>query len=190
MDKKEIKKSMDETVLKLKGICKDAKYADTLIDKLLSLKGQYDVEALAFNVKEKDKVKEYDYDSFVITVYTSGIMFKNRGGYHVWISPRMETLYNFMLSFIHMKDDYEELDENQRRVYNIALVAITYIFNAPIYAPLDDDFFFGVAADIKGRLEALVDKLNKEPLHDETYVDDAEFENQREVIEEITKDIK
>jgi hypothetical protein len=58
MEKQELKKQLEEQIILLKGQCKDAHYFDTLIDKILSLKGQIDVEPmlLYFQSTPNDKI--------------------------------------------------------------------------------------------------------------------------------------
>lgn len=185
MEKKELKTKIDEVVNQIKTNSKDAKFAASLIDKLLSLKGQLDVEPMRFCIPEKDVIKEYDNDSIRFVRCKGYIAFQAKGGLYLIVSPRMSGLYQHLEVVLDMKDKYDELTEEQKKTYDFLYLATTQILQLGIFATCDDEFFFGIAEDIVKRLQTMTEKALNTELQDETYKEDAEFENNMELANQV-----
>lgn len=185
MEKQELKNKIEEVVNKIKTNSKDAKFADSLIDKLLSLKGQMDVEPMRLCIPEKDVIKEYDNDSIRFVRCKSGILFQTKGGLSVFVSPRMSGLYQHLEVVLDMKDKYDELTEEQKKTYDFLYLATTQILQLGIFATCDDEFFFGIAEDIVKRFQTMTEKALNTELQEETYKENAEFENKTELANQV-----
>lgn len=182
MGKEELKKQLEEVVAQIKTNSKDAKFADKLVDKLLSLKGQIDVEPTRIHIPEKDVVKEYDNDSLRFVRCRGCIIFQAKGGYSVIVQPRMTALFEHLSVLLDMKDRYEELSDEEKKSYDMLYSATVYVLEAPMFAVGEDEMFFGIASDVIKRLNDFTEKqLNKE-LQEETPKENAEFENLNEVL--------
>lgn len=185
MEKQELKNKIEEVVNKIKTNSKDAKFADSLIDKLLSLKGQMDVEPMRLCIPEKDVIKEYDNDSIRFVRCKSGILFQTKGGFSVFVNPRMSGLYQHLEVVLDMKDKYDELTEEQKKTYDFLYLATTQILQLGIFATCDDEFFFGIAEDIVKRFQTMTEKALNTELQEETYKENAEFENKTELANQV-----
>lgn len=185
MEKQELKNKIEEVVNQIKTNSKDAKFADSLIDKLLSLKGQLDVEPMRFGIPEKDVIKEYDNDSIRFVRCKSGILFQAKGGFSVFVSPRMSGLYQHLEVILDMKDKYDELTEDQKKTYDFLYLATTQILQLGIFATCDDEFFFGIAEDIVKRFQTITEKALNAELQEETHKENAEFENNMELANQV-----
>lgn len=181
MEKKELKKQLDEVVLQIKNNSKDAKFAEALIDKMLSLKGQIDVEPTRIHIPEKDVIKEYDCDAFRFIRCKTCIIMQDKGGMSIVVKPTMTSLYAHLTVVLDMKDRYEELTDDEKKVYEALFSATTYIMNALVCATIDDELFFGIAHDIIHRFDDYVKSKEKE-LQEETPQENAEFENMNNVL--------
>lgn len=185
MEKQELKNKIEEVVNQIKTNSKDAKFADSLIDKLLSLKGQLDVEPMRMYIPEKDVIKEYDNDSIRFVRCKSGILFQAKGGFSVFVSPRMSGLYQHLEVILDMKDKYEELTEDQKKTYDFLYLATTQILQLGIFAACDDEFFFGIAEDIVKRFQTMTEKALNADLQEETHKENAEFESNMELTNQV-----
>lgn len=185
MEKKELKAKIDEVVNQIKTNSKDAKFAASLIDKLLSLKGQLDVEPMRFGIPEKDVIKEYDNDSIRFVRCKGYIAFQVKGGFSVLVSPRMSGLYQHLEVVLDMKDKYDELTEEQKETYDFLYLATTQILQLGIFATCDDEFFFGIAEDIVKRFQTMTEKSLSADLQDETHKENAEFENNMDLANQV-----
>lgn len=188
MEKKELKKQIDDVVSQIKSNSKDVHFADTLIDKLLSLKGQYDVEPTRVYIREKDVVKEYDFDNIRFVRCKSCIIYEAKGGMKMIVKPTMKGLYDHLVVLLDMKDNYDSLSEEGKKIYEGLYSATLWILNSCIYATIDDEVFTGIASDIMNRFDKYV-KSKESKLQAETPQENAEFENTAELLNDnIEKD--
>lgn len=185
MEKKELKRQIDEVIKKIKTNSKDAHFADELTDELLSLKGQYDVEPTRLFVKESDVIKEYDFDSFRMLRCKQCIIYQVKGGYTIVVSPRMKSLYLHLNVLLDLKDRYENTEDDEKVVYTNLFVDTNWILNAPIIATSSDEMLSGIASDIYSRYKKFCDDALNAPLKDEEVEKDAEFENTNEALKII-----
>lgn len=182
MEKKELKKQLDEVVVQIKNNSKDAKFAEALVDKLLSLKGQIDVEPTRIHIEEKVVVKEYDNDAVRFVRCKDCIIFQAKGGLSVVVRPTMTALFEHLTVLLDMKDRYEELDEEGKKSYELLCSATVWMLEVPIFATCSDEMFFGVVNDVLARFNKFTEtELNKD-LQEETPKENAEFENMNEVL--------
>lgn len=185
MEKKELKRQIDEVVNKIKSNSKDAHFAKELTDELLSLKGQCDVEPTRVCVEEKDVIKEYDFDNLRFLRCKNCIVFQDKGGFTSVVSPRMKSLYTHINVLLDMKDRYEDLSDDEKKVYDALYTATIWVLNTPIFATCSDKMFFGIATDVINHFNEYVEEAKNAPLKDEEAEKDAEFENTNEAMKII-----
>lgn len=179
---------MSETTLQIKNNSKDAKFADKLIDKLLSLKGQYDVEPTRLHIPEKDVIKEYDNDNIRIVKCKDCIIWQQKGGHIVVVYPTMRAEYEFLEGMLDLKDNYDKLSDDMKAAYDGAYFGYSILSQLPTIMVTNDKWFarasilasWGVARFVKEQLD--------EPLQEETPIENAEFETKMEVANELLKD--
>lgn len=177
-----IKKDLDDAVAKAKEFLGDN---SGIVDKIVSLKGQIDIEPTRLIVKETDVIKEYDFDTFRIIRCKQCIIYQVKGGYEVVVSPRMNALHTNLSIILDMKDRYNTLSEDDKKVYNALLMATTWTMNAPLFSVIDDKMFFGIADYVMKIFDEYVKEKENAPLKDEEAKKDAEFENTNEALKII-----
>ena len=173
---------IEQIINQIKTNSKDAKFADKLIDKLLSLKGQYDVEPTILYVPEKNVIKEYDNDNLRIVRCKDCIIWQHKGGFTYVVKPTMRALYEYLDGMLSMKDKYDELTDDEKSLYDAAYFGMSIILQAPMFAVADDEFFVELATFIGEGVKKVSDKLLNQPLQEETPIENAEFENLNEVL--------
>lgn len=188
--KKTIWSEIETVINQIKTNSKDAKFADKLIDKLLSLKGQYDVEPTRLYVPEKNVIKEYDNDNLRIVKCKDCIIWQQKGGHIVVVYPTMRAEYEFLEGMLDLKDNYDKLSDDMKAVYDGAYFGYSILSQLPTIMVTNDKWFarasilasWGVARFVKEQLD--------EPLMEETPIENAEFETKIEVANELLKDGK
>ena len=185
MEKQELKNKIEEVVNQIKTNSKDAKFADSLIDKLLSLKGQLDVEPMRFGIPEKDVIKEYDNDSIRFVRCKGYIAFQAKGGFSVFVSPRMSALYQHLEGLLDMKDNFDNLTEEQKEGYDTSYLYTSILMQIMLFAVFDAKMFADLSNDVMKRYEEFLDRYKNIPLQDETYKENAEFENNMELANQV-----
>ena len=179
---------IETTINQIKMNSKDAKFADKLIDKLMSLKGQYDVEPTRLYVPEKDVIKEYDNDNLRIVRCKDCIIWQHKGGFTFVVKSTMRALYEYLSGMLAMKDRYDELTGDEKQLYDVSYFGMSLILQAPMFAVADDEFFVDLATFIGEGVKKVSDKLLNQPLQEETPIENAEFETKMEVANEFLKE--
>lgn len=185
--KDKLKKEIKETSIKLKGICSDTKFADELIDRLLSLKGQYDVEPTLVHVPISSIIKTYDYGHFKLYRTEKGIVFHIAGMYQL-IPPMMQTLYGQLEWLLDQKDNLLLLNEEQREMYDAIFGATMVILMNPSICFSDDEYYIDIATYITSKQNELFEKLLNEDLQPEDVVADTEFNKTVEFAEQLKEE--
>lgn len=182
MKNEELKKEMKNVIDQIRVNSKDARWADKLVDKLISLKGQMDIEPTRLYVPEKDVIKEYDNDNLRVVRCKDCIIWQHKGGFSFVVKPTMRALYEYIEGMLAMKDRYDELTDDEKSLYDAAYFGMSLILQAPMFAVADDEFFVELATFIGEGVKKVSDKLLNQPLQEETPKENAEFENLNEVL--------
>lgn len=185
MEKQELKNKIEEVVNQIKTNSKDAKFADSLIDKLLSLKGQLDVEPMRFGIPEKDVIKEYDNDSIRFVRCKGYIAFQAKGGFSVFVSPRMSALYQHLEGLLDMKDNFDNLTEEQKEGYDTSYLYTSILMQIMLFAVFDAKMFADLSSDVMNRYKEFLDRYKNIPLQEETHKENAEFENNMDLANQV-----
>lgn len=187
-NRKQVLSEIESTINQIKTNSKDAKFADKLIDKLLSLKGQYDVEPTRLYVPEKNVIKEYDNDNLRIVKCKDCIIWQHKGGFTFVVKPTMRALYEYLDGMLAMKDRYDELTDDEKQLYDVSYFGMSLILQAPMFAVADDKFFVDLVTFVGEGVKKVSEKLLNQPLQEETPKENAEFEAKMKAAEEVLKD--
>lgn len=187
-NKKQVLSEIENTINQIKTNSKDVKFADKLIDKLLSLKGQYDVEPTRLYVPEKNVIKEYDNDNLRIVKCKDCIIWQHKGGFTFVVKPTMRALYEYLDVMLAMKDRYDELTDDEKQLYDVSYFGMSLILQAPMFAVADDEFFVDLGTFVGDGVKKVSEKLLNQPLQEETPIENAEFETKMEVANELLKE--
>lgn len=186
MNKEELKKRIEELKNQIKTNSVDKHFAEKLLEDLVSAKGQYDVEEAELIIPKKDVVKEYDFDSFKFVRTKKGILFHVRGGFDTFVSIRMTSLYERLSSLLELKDRYENLVEEERKAYDSIFTANYYVLSMPfLLSPFDEEFFEAASKNIEVLNNAYEKYVKNAELQEETPAEDAEFEKNNGMLNEI-----
>lgn len=187
-DKLEIKKKIDEIKAQIKANSKDAHFADTLTNELLSLKGQLDVEPLELNVGKR--IDDFSGETFEIVKTDRGIMYHEFGGYTLFTTPTNEALYVMLADYVNNKGEYEKLEGEEKEIFELNLSAIAYCLTVPKFAFSNVDFTYDIAEKvIKFLNKSLEDAMNAD-LQEETIAEDEQFKQATLALEDIKEQIK
>lgn len=192
MEKELLKSKLNELKTKIKTNSKDAHFAETLLDELLSVKGQIDVEPTLVHVPLSDVDRELDGETFTMAVLKNGdAVYHVRGGYTLIADgSRMFALAQTIKDYVDSKDLLGELSDEEREMYELDMSASTYILNLPMYAFTDQDFKYDIATMCIKWLRESYDKALEEPLQEEDKELDDSFEDAAIALEDIKDGLK
>lgn len=190
MSKETLKKDLKKTITLIKNNSKDAKFADTLIDKLLSVKGQLGIEPTLYHVEVNDIIREKDFESYKIIQTKNEAIFKTYGGYSVIVNPRMNVLYGFLNEVLNLEDNKEELSGEHKANLDGINQILQFIMLIPTYAFSSDDYMFKFASFAKDILqESLEEAINAELPNDDEQANQ-EYKESIEFAETLAKDME
>lgn len=192
MGKDTLKNKLNEVRAKIKNNSKDAHFADTLLDELLSIKGQIDVEPTLVYLKTSDIAKEIDGETFTMAIMKNGdAVYHVKGGYTIVADgTRMFGLAQTIKDYVENKELVPTLTKEERELYDLDLSATTYVLNVPMFAFSDQDLKFDIATMCLKWINDTYDKYINEPLQEETPELDAEFEDAAIALETIKDELK
>lgn len=191
MGKKEIKSKIDEIKAQIKSNAKDAHFAETLVNELLSLKGQLEHKPTMVNVNLEDIVDTLEGNTFTIYKTKNGDTgFHLKAGYDIVVRPTVESLNKSLASFVDYKDEVEKLTEEEQEYYKSDLLATQFCLTIPVYAFADLDFKYTIAnmfADYMYKVQT--DLLDNVKLQDETPEENKIFEEATKGLETLKEEI-
>ena len=190
--KAKLKSKLDEKIALLKSQCKDAHFFDSIMDEIISLKGQYDVVPTRIFVREEDLLEEYDYGAFKLSRFTTGIAF-HMIGYDFFVKPSCQTLYKQLDSLFESKGEYNALTQEQKDFYDVLFNATMDIIMTPPMCFCDDSYYIDIATYIMKRRNQLFKELDERPLASETLADEQFMSNVdlgEQLKESITKAVE
>lgn len=187
MQKEELKKNINDKISEIISLSQESEKSkvSNLIADLMSLKSQDDVVPTLYDLPVKDVIKEYDFGAGKFIVTKKYIIYHLRGGMSVLINPRMTSVYGYLKTMLSLRDKYDTSGKEVREAYDALFIYITTVFNLPLYVTVDDQLMADIVNFIIEReYEFAKEKLNK-PLQDETPEENAAFENEIEMLEEL-----
>lgn len=186
--KKELNNKLNAKITQLKNICKDAVFADHLIDDLLSLKGQLSIEPTLVHIPLVNVIKEYDFEHFKIIKTLNGIVFKMTG-YEQIIRPTCRTLYGQLDYLLGLKDRYDTLTLEEKDIYDTLFQATATILMNPAICFTDDDYWIDIVTFITKRQNELFEKLLSTPLQLEDAEKDDKFMEEVKDLEDFKESV-
>lgn len=192
MDKKELTKKLNDVKKRIKANSKDVHFAETLIDEVLSLKGQLGIEPTIVHIPTDDVVKTLKGDTFEMSLTKHGdAIYHVYGGYTLIADgQRMLSLANTIADYIINQDLVKDLDDKERELYDLDLSATAYVLNIPMFAFSDPDLKYDLASKIVSWFRETYEKTMEQPLQEETREQDVAFEDAAKAIDKLKKDVK
>lgn len=192
MDKKTLNRKIGAVKKKIKANSKDAHFADTLIDELLSLKGQAGVEPTLVHIPVADVVKTFKGDTFEMSLTKHGdVVYHVFGGYTlVADGNRMHSLANTLTEYIMHEEIEKELDDKTREAFILDMEATAHVLNIPMIAFGDIDLKYELATVVIRYLRELYQTALDADLQEETREQDVAFEDATKALEELKASVK
>ena len=215
----DLNKELKDAVAALKTQCKDVAFFDSQMDRILSLKGQVDVEPVRIAVWEKEVVREVKGDTYWIALTKTQAVYHTYGGYTIVADSRnASSLYQTIAGIVNWFEDADkcvdavlpdwlaqrEADEGRKllpseeaEVRKEAYEALdtdcnakVHVLNAPCWCFTDLATTYDIAATVVHAMNDLTDKAFGEPLQEEDTEANADFEDAVRGAEHIGKIIE
>lgn len=176
MNKEALKAKLDEVKAKIKSNSKDTHFAESLINDLLSLKGQLCVVPTVIRIDENDILDKFSGNTFeMFTTKKGEAVYHVKGGYTLIADHRMVSLNNAIAGYIYAAKTMDTLNESEQEALTLDMSAAAYVMNLPFFAFSDQDFLYKIAEEVIQWLREKYDKAMEEPLHPETPEEDTAY---------------
>lgn len=196
-----MKKKLQEKTKQLTAISKDAHFAESLIEDILSIKAQMCVEATELYVREKDVIEVFDFDSVCFKVCTTGILFHAKSGYTAWIEPRCRALFGEIVEMLKAKKEILALSEEERKNFDAEELEMKeQFFNAwvhtlemPVAASISPKILFDTASAFLKSFREETDRMLNQPLNEENaqdLIDNANAQQAEEILDGLAEQMK
>lgn len=186
--KAEYNKEIKELKTKLVGLCNDAHFAKTLIDEMLSLKGQSCIEPLELNVgKRVDSLKG---ETFEIVKTDRGCLYHEYGGYSIFVNPEQKCLYETLVDYVDNKEAHASLEGEEKEMFELNLSAVAHCISLPKYVFVDVEFTYEIATKVIEFLKKTFEEAMDADLQDETIDEDEQFKQATLGLENLKEEIK
>lgn len=192
MDKKELKKELQDIKAKIRANSTDAHFADTLVAELLSIKGQLDHEPTLVHLPLGDIDDKLEGDTFYLyTLKTGEVVYRLKGGLTLIINDRFAAAHSTLRSFVENQHHTNELSEEEQELYSRDLWASLMLLNIPTVAFLDLEFKYDMVNKYCDWLEKLQNKyLDNVELQDETPEANKAYEDAEKAFDLLKTEIK
>ena len=194
-NKKELREKLTELKKQIKANAKDAHWAENALREYESLVGQLKHEPIVLDCGKE--VDEWTGETFRITKTTTGVLFHSYGGYSVFCTPNITSLYETLVDYVENKDVYAKLEGEAKEIHELSLSALAYCVNLPSFVCSDEGFMYDTAGHIVKYLREMSEQLLNQPLHEETPEDleaNEEFRQAtlatKELVDEISKEVE
>ena len=148
------------------------------------------VEPIVLDCGKAIEGKVFKGQTFELTKTNKGICYHCFGGYSIFVTPNNIALYETLNDLIENQETYNKLTGQEREDFDLNLSCIAYILNVPLFSFSSAEFSFSIATQVIQFLQKTYDDAMKEPLKDETPVEDLQFKEAVLGLEEVKEALK
>lgn len=148
------------------------------------------VEPIVLEMGKAIDGKTWKGETFDLTKTTHGILYHVYGGYSIFVTPNNIALYETLDDLIEHQDAYNKFTGKEKEDFELNLSCIAYILNVPLFSFSSAEFSFSIATQVIQFLQKTYDEAMKEPLKDETPVEDLQFKEAVLGLEDVQKALK
>lgn len=196
MDKKELRKQLEETKTQLKGLCNDAHHAEVLIDKIVSLKGQMMIDPTLVHIPLSDVIDSIDGETFSLSKTKQGVVYHQKNGFNLFIPLNGMTngLFEMINWLVDNKEKIETEEQDVKDFYKYTMLDVAYTFQMIFGMWTNDKELFDFRAEsINKYIEIMTKKLNEianGEAHEEDHAENAEFEKTLYALDTLKEEVK
>lgn len=127
-------------------------------------------------VPQESVILERDLGPCSLIDTETGIVFHVKGGYDLFVQPRMASLYGHLRHIIDDFDESKNWEENSREIFDLTVSATLAVLEAPLFMANRDKSLFTIANVALAELKELSDEALNADLKPETPQENGDFE--------------
>ena len=194
-NKNDLKKELKVLKKQILNGAKDAHWMENALREYESIVGQLKHQPLALDCGEE--IDEWKGETFRITKTTKGVMYHTYGGYTIFCTPNINSLYDVLVDIIDNKEKYDSLVGKEREEHELAMSALAYCISLPSFVCQDANFLYETAGNIIEWLRNVSEGLLNKELQEESEEDLRKNEEYRQatlefhgVIDDVSAEIE
>ena len=164
----DLNKGLKKVISQIKGNSKDAKFADKLIEQLLSIKGQLDVKPVELIVESDTVLYRHHYGNYEL-IKTENEYIYATTGYRIIVKPYslegdaekhigLYHWFNVIMQYQEHLDNGKKLNKQEQEIFDSMLFALDAICKTPLIAFISENCL----SDVVGRVsQELVEKVKE-----------------------------
>lgn len=141
------------------------------------------VEPMELCVPTASVIRSHDFGSYEIKETETGILFHVKGGYDLFVQPRMASLYMHLAYILDGLERLKEMDEKEREIFDAIHSATVTNLEIPLFMASDDIALFEVASKALSELDRISRKALNADLTPETPKENGEFQRTMDAFE-------
>lgn len=198
---KSLQEKLEEKKKQLVAISKDAHFAKSLIEDLLSLQSQKCIEPTELHVPVSDVIDTLDFDPVSFKVCKTGILFHAKSGYTAWVEPRCRALFGELFELLKAKkellekspEEIKEMDADEVDMREQYFSAWVHTLQMPVAASISPMILFKTAGAFLEVFREESERMLNQPLKEETAEDliaNDDAQKQAEVLDAMAANFK
>lgn len=143
------------------------------------------VEAMELYVPSASIIRNVDFGSYSIKETETGILFHVKGGYDVFVQPRMASLYQHLKFILDGTENKDEMEDKEKEIFEAIHSATVANMEIPLFMTSDDIALFEIAEKALSELNRVANKALEADLKPETPEENGEFERTMDALEAL-----
>lgn len=148
-----------------------------------------DVKALPIPKLGKE-LGRFEGETFYIAEHENGVLYHVYNSMDLIIRPNITSGYETLVDLVRNQELYNKLTGEEKESFELNLSAISYVLSLPTFVFSSGELTFDIATMIIKFLQKSFDDAMKQPLQDEEFEKDREFQNAVIGLEDVKEALK
>ena len=143
------------------------------------------VEPMELCIPTASVIRSRDFGSYSIKETDNGILFHVKGGYDVFVQPRMASLYLHLKYILDGYEEVDKMDEKDREIFEAIHSATVANMEIPLFMTSDDIALFEIAEKALSELSRVSKNALEADLKPETPEENGESQRTMDAFEAL-----
>ena len=148
-----------------------------------------DVKALPIPKLGKE-LGRFEGETFYIAEHENGVLYHVYNSMDLIIRPNITSGYETLVDLVRNQELYNKLTGEEKESFELNLSAISYVLSLPTFAFSSGELTFDIATMVIQFLQKSFDDAMKQPLQDEEFEKDREFQDAVIGLEDVKSALK
>lgn len=187
--KKKLKEKLELKKNELKAICKDAKFAEALLNDIVSLSKQIAIKPSIVNVEYTEDTQMIDYSGYKLYKNNQAVVYQQTG-MKLILEPTLGVYHFPYGALFDVKSNWDNATQEEKDGYDSLLLPSVIVPQTVTWAFQRPQFLAKLESLIYNELNSMVDEAtNEDKLPEEDVIANEEFKDRIMLAEQIKEEI-